>query len=143
MNILRRRRSKWKNVIASICTEQNPCVIPLKKWKNALAVVIDTNAHSIQPRDSKTVICCLALSVAVMLSWYQNRIFQTAQIGHRDAKTLLVVADLQKSTRTKARQSHFGTGGHKMFIPEFVCGILATIGVEILFLIGYAVFRKK
>lgn len=30
-----------------------------------------------------------------------------------------------------------------MFIPEFACGILATIGVEILLLIGYAVFRKK
>lgn len=30
-----------------------------------------------------------------------------------------------------------------MYIPEFVCGILATIGVEILLLIGYAVFRKK
>ena len=29
-----------------------------------------------------------------------------------------------------------------MFIPEFVCGILATIGVEIL-LIGFAIFRKK
>lgn len=30
-----------------------------------------------------------------------------------------------------------------MFIPEFVCGILATIGVEIILLIGYATFRKK
>ena len=30
-----------------------------------------------------------------------------------------------------------------MFIPEFVCGTLATIGVEILLLIGYAIFRKK
>ena len=30
-----------------------------------------------------------------------------------------------------------------MYIPEFVCGILATIGVEIMFLIGYAIFRKK
>ena len=30
-----------------------------------------------------------------------------------------------------------------MFIPEFVCGILATIGVEFLLLIGYAIFRKK
>lgn len=30
-----------------------------------------------------------------------------------------------------------------MYIPEFVCGILATIGAEILLLIGYAVFRKK
>ena len=30
-----------------------------------------------------------------------------------------------------------------MFIPEFVCGILATIGVETLLLIGYAVVRKK
>ena len=30
-----------------------------------------------------------------------------------------------------------------MFIPEFVCGILTTIGVEILLLIGYAIFRKK
>ena len=30
-----------------------------------------------------------------------------------------------------------------MFIPEFVCGILATIGVEILFLIGCAIFYKK
>lgn len=29
-----------------------------------------------------------------------------------------------------------------MYIPEFVCGILATIGAEILFLIGYAIFRK-
>ena len=143
MNILRRRQIKWQNVIATIFTEQNPCVIPPKKWKNALAVVIATNAHFIQPRDAKTVICCPALSVAVVLSWYQNRISQTAQIGYRDAKTLLVVADLQKSTRTKARQSHFGTGGHKMFIPEFICGILATIVVEILLLIGYAIFRKK
>ena len=30
-----------------------------------------------------------------------------------------------------------------MFIPEFVCGILATIGMEILLLIVYAIFRKK
>ena len=30
-----------------------------------------------------------------------------------------------------------------MFIPEFVCGILVTISVEILLLIGYAIFRKK
>ena len=30
-----------------------------------------------------------------------------------------------------------------MFIPEFVCGILATIGVEFMLLIGYAIFRKK
>ena len=30
-----------------------------------------------------------------------------------------------------------------MFIPEFVCGILATIGVGILLLIGYAIFRNK
>lgn len=30
-----------------------------------------------------------------------------------------------------------------MYTPEFVCGILATIGVEILLLIGYAIFRKK
>lgn len=30
-----------------------------------------------------------------------------------------------------------------MFIPEFVCGILATVGVEIFLLIGYAVFHKK
>ena len=30
-----------------------------------------------------------------------------------------------------------------MFIPEFVCGILATISVEILLLIGYAILRKK
>ena len=30
-----------------------------------------------------------------------------------------------------------------MFIPEFVCGILATIYFEILLLIGYAIFRKK
>ena len=30
-----------------------------------------------------------------------------------------------------------------MYIPEFVCGILATIGVEIMLLIGYAIFRKK
>ena len=30
-----------------------------------------------------------------------------------------------------------------MFIPEFVCGILATIGVEILLLIDYAIFRNK
>ena len=28
-----------------------------------------------------------------------------------------------------------------MFIPEFVCGILATIGAEIMLLIGYAIFR--
>ena len=30
-----------------------------------------------------------------------------------------------------------------MYIPEFVRGILATIGAEILLLIGYAIFRKK
>jgi hypothetical protein len=30
-----------------------------------------------------------------------------------------------------------------MFIPEFVCGIVATICFEILLLIGYAIFRKK
>ena len=30
-----------------------------------------------------------------------------------------------------------------MFIPEFVFGVLATIGAEILLLIGYAIFRKK
>ena len=30
-----------------------------------------------------------------------------------------------------------------MYISEFVCGILATIGAEIIFLIGYAIFRKK
>ena len=30
-----------------------------------------------------------------------------------------------------------------MIIPEFVCGILAIIGVEILLLIVYAIFRKK
>lgn len=30
-----------------------------------------------------------------------------------------------------------------MFIPEFLCGILATIGVEILLLIVYAIVRKK
>ena len=30
-----------------------------------------------------------------------------------------------------------------MFIPEFVCGILATIGAENLILIGYAISRKK
>jgi hypothetical protein len=30
-----------------------------------------------------------------------------------------------------------------MFIPEFVCGVLATIGFEILLLIGYAIVRKK
>ncbi len=30
-----------------------------------------------------------------------------------------------------------------MFIPEFVCGILATIGVEILLLILYAIFYNK
>jgi hypothetical protein len=30
-----------------------------------------------------------------------------------------------------------------MYIPEFVCGILATIGFEILLLIGYAILRKK
>lgn len=29
-----------------------------------------------------------------------------------------------------------------MYIPEFVCGILVTIGVEILLLIGYANFHK-
>lgn len=30
-----------------------------------------------------------------------------------------------------------------MFIPEFACGILATVGAEILLLIGYAIVRKK
>ena len=30
-----------------------------------------------------------------------------------------------------------------MFIPQFWLGVVATIGVEILLLIGYAIFRKK
>ena len=30
-----------------------------------------------------------------------------------------------------------------MFIPQFWLGVAATIGAEILLLIGYAVFRKK
>lgn len=30
-----------------------------------------------------------------------------------------------------------------MYIPEFACGILATIGVEVLLLVGYAIVRKK
>ena len=30
-----------------------------------------------------------------------------------------------------------------MYISEFICGILATIGVEVLLLIGYAIVRKK
>lgn len=30
-----------------------------------------------------------------------------------------------------------------MFIPEFVCGILATIGAEIILLVGYAIVRNK
>lgn len=30
-----------------------------------------------------------------------------------------------------------------MYIPEFVCGILATIGVEIILLILYAIFYNK
>ena len=30
-----------------------------------------------------------------------------------------------------------------MYISEFVCGVLATIGMEILLLICYAIFRKK
>lgn len=30
-----------------------------------------------------------------------------------------------------------------MYIPEFVCGILATVGVEMLLLIGYAIVSKK
>ena len=30
-----------------------------------------------------------------------------------------------------------------MFIPEFACGILATIGGEILLLIGYAIFSQE
>ena len=30
-----------------------------------------------------------------------------------------------------------------MYIPEFVLGVLATIGAEILLLIGYAILRKK
>ena len=30
-----------------------------------------------------------------------------------------------------------------MYISEFICGVLATVGVEILLLIGYAIFRKK
>ena len=30
-----------------------------------------------------------------------------------------------------------------MYIPEFVCGVFATIGAEILLLIGYAIVRKK
>lgn len=30
-----------------------------------------------------------------------------------------------------------------MYIPEFACGILATIGVEIILLILYAIFYNK
>ncbi len=30
-----------------------------------------------------------------------------------------------------------------MYIPEFVCGTLATISAEILLPIGYAIVRKK
>ena len=30
-----------------------------------------------------------------------------------------------------------------MYIPEFVCGILATISVEIILLIVYAIFCNK
>ena len=30
-----------------------------------------------------------------------------------------------------------------MFIPQFWLGVAATIGVEILLLIGYAIVRKK
>ena len=30
-----------------------------------------------------------------------------------------------------------------MFIPQFWLGVAATIGFEILLLIGYAIFRKK
>ena len=140
---LSRRRSKWQNVIATICTEQNPCAIPPKKWKNALAVEIVTNAHFMLPKDVKTVLYFLVRFVVVMPNWYLSHISQMEWIGLRDAKTHLAVADLPKNTRTKTRQSHFGTGGHKMYIPEFVCGILATIGFEILLLIGYAIVRKK
>ena len=39
--------------------------------------------------------------------------------------------------------AHFKKEAESLFTPEFVCGILATIGVEILLLIGYAIFRKK
>lgn len=30
-----------------------------------------------------------------------------------------------------------------MYISEFVCGIFATVCVEVLLLIGYAIVRKK
>jgi hypothetical protein len=30
-----------------------------------------------------------------------------------------------------------------MFIPRFWLGVAATVGVEIILLIGYAIFRKK
>lgn len=34
-------------------------------------------------------------------------------------------------------------GRKPIFNREFVCGILAITGVEILLLIGYVIFRKK
>ena len=55
---------------------------------------------------------------------------------------IIVIAEL-RFVKHLTKQRKNGIGGHKMFLPEFVCGILATIGVEILLLIGYAVFRKK
>ena len=54
----------------------------------------------------------------------------------------IAIAEL-RFAKHLTRQRKNGIGGHNMFIPEFICGILATIGVEILLLIGYAVFRKK
>ena len=55
---------------------------------------------------------------------------------------IIAIAEL-RFAKHLAKQRKNGIGGHKMFIHEFVCGILATIGVEILLLIVYAIFRKK
>ena len=73
--------------------------------------------------------CCL---VEMMTNWKDAAPF-TARIA---------IAEL-RFVKHLTKQRKNGIGVHKMFIPEFVCGIFATIGVEILLLIGYAIFRKK
>lgn len=30
-----------------------------------------------------------------------------------------------------------------MYVPEFVCGVVATILVEVMLLIGYAIYSRK
>lgn len=30
-----------------------------------------------------------------------------------------------------------------MYIPEFWCGVFATVGIELIIIIGYSLFHKK